>query len=168
MVVAKQAMLYRQRVPQGQAYVFYIDIRSAGKGYDEFVQRVMTDYQVVYLRGKVSKIYPEKDEKSSKVIVWGADTLKRPASRNCRRSGCAGYTHGTSMEPRLSLGIACTSAQTLMGSSTKPIPSCDRWKPSPLVYFWRVLVRVRRISPEAVSQASGAAAKVLQLFSHER
>ncbi len=41
MVVAKQAMLYNERVPDGQAYVFYIDIRSAGKGYDEYVQRAM-------------------------------------------------------------------------------------------------------------------------------
>jgi heterodisulfide reductase subunit A-like polyferredoxin len=32
MVVAKQAMVFKERVPSGQAYVFYIDIRSAGDG----------------------------------------------------------------------------------------------------------------------------------------
>jgi heterodisulfide reductase subunit A len=64
-------MTYRERVPYGQAYVFYIDIRSAGKNYDEYVQRAMTDYHVLYLRGKVSKIFQEGD----KVLVWGADTL---------------------------------------------------------------------------------------------
>ncbi len=35
MYVAKQAMMFKERQPQGQAYVFYIYIRSAGKNYDE-------------------------------------------------------------------------------------------------------------------------------------
>ena len=75
MYVAKQAMEYKDRIPYGQAYVFYIDIRSAGKGYDEYVQRAMTEQQVLYLRGKVSKVFQDED----KVIVWGADTLSERA-----------------------------------------------------------------------------------------
>jgi heterodisulfide reductase subunit A len=75
MYVAKQAMLFKERVPHGQAYVFYIDIRSAGKGYDEYVQRAMTEARALYLRGKVSKIFQDGD----KVIVWGSDTLSNRA-----------------------------------------------------------------------------------------
>ena len=71
MYTAKQAILYRHRVHDGQVYIFYIDIRAAGKRYDEFTQRVMEDEDVVYLRGKVSRIFRQRD----KVIVWGADTL---------------------------------------------------------------------------------------------
>ena len=71
MYTAKQAMLYSHKVHGGQAYVFYIDIRSAGKGYEEFVQRAMEEDRVVYLRGKVSRIYREGD----KVVVQGVDTL---------------------------------------------------------------------------------------------
>ncbi len=71
MVTAKQATLYRHRVHDGQAYVFYIDIRAAGKGYDEFTQRTMEDEHVVYLRGKVSRLFRRGD----RVVVWGADTL---------------------------------------------------------------------------------------------
>ena len=71
MYTAKQATLYRHRVHGGQAYVFYIDIRAAGKGYDEFTQRAMEDEDVVYLRGKVSRLFRERD----RVMVWGADTL---------------------------------------------------------------------------------------------
>jgi heterodisulfide reductase subunit A len=52
-------------------YIFYIDIRAAGKRYDEFTQRAMEDEDVVYLRGKVSRVFRQ----GSKVIVWGADTL---------------------------------------------------------------------------------------------
>jgi len=71
MVVAKQATLYRHRVHGGQAYVFYIDVRAGGKGYDEFTQRAMEDEHVVYLRGKVSRLFRDGD----RVVVCGADTL---------------------------------------------------------------------------------------------
>jgi heterodisulfide reductase subunit A len=71
MYSAKQATVYRHRVADGQAYVFYIDIRSAGKRYEEFIQRVMEEDRVLYIRGKVSKVFREND----KVMVWGVDTL---------------------------------------------------------------------------------------------
>jgi heterodisulfide reductase subunit A len=71
MYSAKQAMLYKHKVHDGQAYVFYIDIRSAGKRYEEFIQRAMEEDEVLYIRGKVSKVFREGD----KVVVWGVDTL---------------------------------------------------------------------------------------------
>ena len=80
MYTAKHALLYKHAVHDGQAYVFYIDIRSAGKGYEEFVQRAIEDEKIIYLRGKVSRIFKE-DESSDggdgggKLIVWGVDTL---------------------------------------------------------------------------------------------
>jgi heterodisulfide reductase subunit A len=71
MYTAKQSILYSHRVHDGQAYVFYIDIRAGGKRYDEFTQRAMEEEHTVYLRGKVSRIFRDGD----KVMVWGADTL---------------------------------------------------------------------------------------------
>ena len=70
MYLVKQAMLYKHAVPDGQAYIFYIDIRATGKGYEEFVQRAVEE-GVLYLRGKVSKIFRDGDRLS----VWGVDTL---------------------------------------------------------------------------------------------
>ncbi|TET99547.1 MAG: 4Fe-4S dicluster domain-containing protein, partial [Candidatus Stahlbacteria bacterium] len=37
MYSTKQAMLFKHHVHKGQPYIFYIDIRSGGKGYEEFV-----------------------------------------------------------------------------------------------------------------------------------
>jgi heterodisulfide reductase subunit A len=71
MITAKQAMLFKHRNHHAQATVFYIDIRAGGKGYDEFVQRAMEEEDVLYLRGKVSRLY----EKDGKIVVYGADTL---------------------------------------------------------------------------------------------
>lgn len=71
MYTAKHAMMYRHRVPDGQATVFYIDVRTGGKSFDEFYMRTIEEDKVLYLRGKVSKIFKEGD----KLIVWGVDTL---------------------------------------------------------------------------------------------
>lgn len=71
MYTAKHAMLYKHKVHDGEAYVFYMDIRSGGKMYDEFVRRAIEEDGVKYIRGRVSKI----SEKDGKYIVKGEDTI---------------------------------------------------------------------------------------------
>ncbi|MDR3610137.1 MAG: CoB--CoM heterodisulfide reductase iron-sulfur subunit A family protein [Ignavibacteriaceae bacterium] len=71
MYTAKHAMLYKHKVHDGEAYVFYMDIRSGGKNYEEFVRRAIEEDHVNYIRGRVSKIY----EEDGKLIVKGEDTL---------------------------------------------------------------------------------------------
>jgi len=71
MYTIKQAMLYKHAVPDGQAYVFYMDTRCNGKGYEEFLQRGIEEDGVLYLRGRVSRIFKDGDA----LKVWGADTL---------------------------------------------------------------------------------------------
>ena len=70
MYLAKQAMLYRHAVPDGKAHVFYIDTRTTGKGYEEFLQRTK-DEGTIYFRGKVSRIFRD----GAKLKVMGVDTL---------------------------------------------------------------------------------------------
>lgn len=162
MYVAKQAMMYRQRVPEGEAYVFYIDIRSAGRGYDEFVQQAMEQYDVLYLRGKVSKIFRRGD----KVVVWGADTLVgRPVEVEADLVVLA--------TPMLPSREAVSLAQTLRIQTNeygfyneahpklRPVESLTAG-----VYLAGVGQGPKDI-PETIAQASGAAAKVLQLFAQE-
>ncbi|RLG43430.1 MAG: disulfide reductase [Thermoproteota archaeon] len=71
MYTAKQALLYKHAVPDGQAYIFYIDIRADGKGYEEFIHRAMAEEGVIYLRGRVGRVYQEGD----KLRVEGVDTI---------------------------------------------------------------------------------------------
>lgn len=70
MYTAKHAHQVLDKIPDSQAYVFYMDVRTPGKAYDEFYNRTLED-GAVYLRGRVSKIYPEGD----KLICKGEDTL---------------------------------------------------------------------------------------------
>jgi len=71
MYTAKHTMLYRHKVHDAKAYVFYMDIRAGGKNYDEFVRRAIEEDHAIYIRGRVSRIFRRAD----KLIVRGADTL---------------------------------------------------------------------------------------------
>ena len=71
MYTAKQAIMTRDHIPGSNTYVFYMDIRSSGKSYDEFTRRAQENYHVQYIRGRVSMIYLKGD----KLMVRGADTL---------------------------------------------------------------------------------------------
>jgi heterodisulfide reductase subunit A len=68
---AKQVMLFRHQCPEGQAYVFYVDIRAAGKSYNEFVRRAIEEYKAIYIRGRVSSVLL----RDGSLVVCGADTL---------------------------------------------------------------------------------------------
>jgi heterodisulfide reductase subunit A len=70
MYLAKQAILTKEHIHDSNSIIFYTDIRSPGKDYDEFIIRAK-EYGTQYIRGKVSKIY----KKGSKLIVRGVDTL---------------------------------------------------------------------------------------------
>jgi len=71
MYTAKHARLYKHKVHDGRAYIFYMDIRSMGKGYEEFIQQGMEEEGILYLRGRVSRLFRDNDH----VVVWGVDTL---------------------------------------------------------------------------------------------
>ncbi|HID64836.1 MAG TPA: CoB--CoM heterodisulfide reductase iron-sulfur subunit A family protein, partial [Anaerolineae bacterium] len=160
MYVAKQATMYKQRVPQGQAYVFYIDIRSQGKGYEEFVQRAMEDYDVLYLRGKVSRVF----EEDSKVVVWGVDTLTgRPlevaADLVVLATATVPSVGAKDLGQRLRISVDEHGFFSEAHPKLRPVESLTAG------IFLAGAGQFPKDIPETIAQASGAAAKVLQLFS---
>ncbi len=163
MYTAKHALLYKHHVPDGEAYVFYIDIRAGGKGYEEFIARVREEERVNYIRGKVSKMFRDGD----KIVVWGVDTLtgekveieadlvvlamaivEKEGVRNVAqmlkvavdKDGFFKEAH-----PKLRPVEALTKGIYLAGAAQAP-----------------------KDIPEAVAQASGAAAKVVAMFSKDK
>ncbi len=71
MYTAKHATMVRDKIKDSNAVIFYMDVRTAGKGYEEFYLRANDEYGVDYVRGRVSRIYQE----GKKLIVKGEDTL---------------------------------------------------------------------------------------------
>jgi heterodisulfide reductase subunit A len=52
----KQAVILRKTFPYMQVYIYYIDIRSAGRGFEEFYLRSQEEFGVRFIHGKVSSI----------------------------------------------------------------------------------------------------------------
>jgi heterodisulfide reductase subunit A-like polyferredoxin len=160
MYVAKQATLYKQQVPDGQATVFYIDIRSQGKGYEEFVQRTMEDHDVLYIRGKASKVFQENGH----VTVWGVDTLTGlPVEVEADLVVLA-----TATVPRADsreLGQRLRVSTDEHGFFSEAHPKLRPVESLTAGVFLAGAAQFPKDIPETVAQASGAAAKVLRLFS---
>ncbi len=55
MYTAKHAMLIRDKYPDTNVTVFYIDVRTPGKNFDEFYRRAVEDYGVNYVKGQVER-----------------------------------------------------------------------------------------------------------------
>ncbi len=70
MVNAKQAHIVKQALPDAKVTVFYADVRTFGKGHEEFYDTVRKE-GVRYRRGYVSEVYKSGD----KLIVRAEDTL---------------------------------------------------------------------------------------------
>ena len=52
----KQAVILRKTFPYMQVYVYYIDMRTAGRGFEEFYARAQEELGVRYIHGKVASI----------------------------------------------------------------------------------------------------------------
>jgi len=71
MASVKEAMLLRELVPNLETWIFYQDLRAAGKGYEEFYVRAAEE-GVQFVRGRGPQVVPvNRDE----VMVRAEDTL---------------------------------------------------------------------------------------------
>jgi heterodisulfide reductase subunit A len=157
MYAAKQAILYKHRVHGGEATVFYIDVRAAGKGYEEFLHRAQVDEGVNYVRGKVSRVYAENGH----LIVKGVDTLKhRPHEVEADMVVLAMAVQPRPDTRRLAemLGITTDDCGFICGLDEELAP-IETGQPG--VYVAGMAQGPRDI-PETVAQGSAAAAKVIQ------
>ena len=71
MYTAKHSMLIRDKYPDTDVYVFYIDVRTPGKNFDEFYRRAVEEYGVHYIKGMVGKVSPE----GGKLKVQASDLI---------------------------------------------------------------------------------------------
>lgn len=159
MYTAKHTMLYKHKVHDGEAFVFYMDIRAGGKNYDEFVRRAIEQDGAQYYRGRVSKV----TEENGKLIVRGTDTLVgRPVTVEADMVVLA-----TAIRP--AEGVTQLAQKLNVGSDENGFLSENHPKLRPVEtnaagVFIAGCCHAPKDIPEAVAQASAAAGKVAILF----
>lgn len=166
MYTAKHTMLYKHKVHDGEAHVFYMDIRSGGKKYDEFVRRAIEQDGALYHRGRVSKITEEEIDGVRKLVVRGADTLTgKPVTVEADMVvlACAmAPTDGaTALAQKLSVGYDEYGFLSESHPKLRPVETNSAG-----VFLCGACQGPKDI-PESVAQASAAAAKVLVMFSQD-
>jgi heterodisulfide reductase subunit A len=71
MYLAKQAHLVKEKLPQANVTVLYMDMRAFGKGFEEFYDRVR-DEGISYRRASPSEVY----RRGNRLVVKAEDTLE--------------------------------------------------------------------------------------------
>ncbi|MGQ9699131.1 MAG: FAD-dependent oxidoreductase, partial [Armatimonadota bacterium] len=160
MYTAKHAMLYKHKVHDGRAYVFYMDIRAGGKNYEEFVRRAIEQEGAVYLRGRVSRIYQDNGQ----LVVKGADTLSGAqveieADMVVLATAVVPQADASEMAQKLSIAYDGYGFMSELHPKLRPVET------SRAGVFLAGACQAPKDIPDAVAQASAAAAKVLSMFS---
>jgi heterodisulfide reductase subunit A2 len=162
MYTAKHTMLLHHKVKDSSSYVFYMDVRATGKGYEEFIKRSQTETHATYLRGRVSKIY----RSGGKMIVRGEDTLigevvEIEADLVVLATAIV-PSEGASELARL-LGVSYDK----YGFFSEAHPKLRPVETAKAGIFLAGCAQAPKDIPESVSQASAAASKVAGLFAHD-
>ncbi len=163
MYTAKHAMLTRDKYPDTDVYVFYIDVRTPGKNFDEFYRRAVEEYGVHYIKGMVGKVSPEGD----KLVVQGSDLI---ANKQIKIDADL-VILAAAIEPDKSARPLATMLTASMDTNDFFTEAHPKLRPveSPTAgVFLSGACQGPKDIPETVSQAGAAAAKVIGLLAKDK
>ena len=164
MYTAKHAMLVREKYPDTEVYVFYIDVRTPGKNFDEFYRRAVEEYGVNYIKGMVGKVYPEAD---GTLTVQASDLIE---NKQIKISADM-VVLAAAIEPDKSARPLATMLTASMDTNDFFTEAHPKLRPveSPTAgIFLSGACQGPKDIPETVAQASAAAAKVIGLLSKDK
>ena len=75
MHATKEAVLAREHYPGLAATIFYMDMRAVGKGFQEYVRRAKSQYEVEYVRARPGRVV--ENENNHNPVIHYEDTVKR-------------------------------------------------------------------------------------------
>ncbi|MBQ9929333.1 MAG: CoB--CoM heterodisulfide reductase iron-sulfur subunit A family protein [Oscillospiraceae bacterium] len=162
MYTAKHAMLCREKYPDTDVYVFYIDVRTPGKNFDEFYRRAVEEYGVHYVKGMVGKVVPE----NGKLKVQASDLI----GNQQLHIDADMVVLAAAIEPDKSARPLATMLTASMDTNDFFTEAHPKLRPveSPTAgIFLSGACQGPKDIPETVAQASAAAAKVIGLLNKD-
>ena len=154
----KEAMVAREHDAEVESFIFYTDMRAAGKGFQEYINRARDEYGVRYIRARAGEI--TQDEKKNPV-VWYEDIEGRRVDSIAVDLAVL----ATSLVPSKgteklaeALGIELDQYGFFATSPYSPVESS---RPGVFVCGY---AEAPLDIPESVAQASGAAGKAAEII----
>lgn len=162
MYAIKNALLIKEHDPSAEIFIYYIDIRAFGKGYEEFYKRAQ-EAGIKFMRGRAAEIFQKQD--TSNLVIRADDTLlgiitenevdmvvlsvgmvpRADASKIQRMLGIAASPDGFFMEAHAKLRPVDTLVDGVFLAGTAQGP---------------------KDIPDTVAQAKGAASGALEVIMH--
>ena len=162
MYTAKHAMLTREKYPDTEVYVFYIDVRTPGKGFDEFYRRAVEEYGVHYIKGMVGKVVPQGDKlKVQAFDLLGGEQLHIDADMVVLAAAIEPDKSARPLATMLTASMDTNDFFTEAHPKLRPVES-----PTAGIFLSGACQGPKDI-PETVSQAGAAAAKVIGLLAKD-
>ena len=159
MYTAKHAMLCREKYPDTDVYVFYIDVRTPGKNFDEFYRRAVEEYGVHYVKGMVGKVTPENGIlKVQASDLLGGQQLHIDADMVVLAAAIEPDKSARPLATMLTASMDTNDFFTEAHPKLRPVES-----PTAGIFLSGACQGPKDI-PETVAQASAAAAKVVGLL----
>ena len=159
MYTAKHAMLCREKYPDTDVYVFYIDVRTPGKNFDEFYRRAVEEYGVHYIKGMVGKVVPENGIlKVQASDLLGGQQLHIDADMVVLAAAIEPDKSARPLATMLTASMDTNDFFTEAHPKLRPVES-----PTAGIFLSGACQGPKDI-PETVAQASAAAAKVIGLL----
>lgn len=159
MYTAKHAMLCREKYPDTDVYVFYIDVRTPGKNFDEFYRRAVEEYGVHYIKGMVGKVVPQNGKlKVQASDLLGGQQLHIDADMVVLAAAIEPDKTARPLATMLTASMDTNDFFTEAHPKLRPVES-----PTAGIFLSGACQGPKDI-PETVAQASAAAAKVIGLL----
>jgi len=161
----KFAHLVSEHIPETTVYEFYIDIRSAGKGFEEFYNRVLRE-GTIFFRGRPGEVtnVAETPEEKGNLVVQFEDTL---VGRQ-RRIPVDMVILSCGLEPQQDaeeVARLFSVSRSADGFFLEKHPKLDPVATMTDGIFVAGCCQSPKDIPDTVAQASAAAARVLALIS---
>lgn len=152
----KQAIEMKEKFPDAEVYCFYMDLRLFGKKYEDFYIKAQRDYNIHFIRGRVSEVCENID---GRLIVKAEDTLNgRPLKVTLDLLVLmSGMVCGQSTELLTSSFRLYTDTDGFFKSKDNVLNIVDSNRPG--VYFAGACTGTKTV-PETISEARAAALSI--------
>ena len=163
MYLIKQARLYKEKHPEAECYLFYIDIRAFGKGFEEFYNKTQSEPGVRFVRGRVAEIRENEDKT---LTIRANDTmLDRVLELNFDL-----VVLGVGLVPKDDLGELARLFNLSQSPDGFLMEAHPKLRPNETFtdgVFLAGCVQAPKDIPDTVAQASGAAAKTCEILTKD-
>ncbi|HMF34787.1 MAG TPA: CoB--CoM heterodisulfide reductase iron-sulfur subunit A family protein [Candidatus Lokiarchaeia archaeon] len=162
MYALKQARQYKEKHPDANITIFYMDIRAFGKGYEEFYEICARQYGINFVRGRLAEI--TKGTEPGSLFVRGEDTLMQQVIE--METDMVVLSVG--LEPQADVKEICAKLSVQQAGDGFFLEAHPKLRPVDTltdgIFIAGVAAGPKDI-PDAVSQAKGAASSAAVLMS---